>query len=133
MRLPVAKSASALTAAGTQLNLDLSRIRALPTATSRFRCISRSKATPTDLRAGQFVSVLVATDEEKRALPSRAVRVVRNANGQDFVYEHVAAERFAPRPVRIEPLDGERVLIAAGIEPGRRIVVQGAELLDHVR
>jgi hypothetical protein len=37
------------------------------------------------------------------------------------------------RPVRTEPLDGKRVLILAGLEPGKRIVVQGAELLDHVR
>ena len=36
-------------------------------------------------------------------------------------------------PVRTEPLDAERVMIAAGLEPGKRVVVQGAELLDHVR
>ena len=59
--------------------------------------------------------------------------MIRAANGQDFVFEHVSAERFEPRPVRVEPLDGERVLIAAGIDAGKRIVVQGAELLDHVR
>ena len=40
---------------------------------------------------------------------------------------------FKPRLVRIEPLDGERVLIAAGIGPGRRVVTQGAELLDQMR
>ena len=35
--------------------------------------------------------------------------------------------------MRTEPLDAERVLIAAGLDPGKRVVVQGAELLDHVR
>ena len=85
------------------------------------------------LRAGQFVTVLVASDDERKGLAVPRTSLVRSSNGQDFVYEHIAAERFAPRAVRIEPLDGERVLIAAGIEPGRRIVVQGAELLDHVR
>jgi hypothetical protein len=35
--------------------------------------------------------------------------------------------------VRIEPLDGELVLIAAGIAADKRIVVQGAELIDQVR
>jgi hypothetical protein len=35
--------------------------------------------------------------------------------------------------VRIEPLDGERVLAVAGLEPGQRVVVQGAELLHNVR
>ena len=58
---------------------------------------------------------------------------MRGANGQDLVYEHTAAERFDPREVRVEPLDGERVLVSAGTSPARRIVTQGAELLDQVR
>ena len=85
------------------------------------------------LRAGQFVTVLVTTGEEAKGVAVPRASLVRAANGQDFVYEHVAAERFEPRPVRTEPLDGERVLIAAGIGAGKRIVSQGAELLDHVR
>jgi hypothetical protein len=35
--------------------------------------------------------------------------------------------------VRTASFDGDRVLILAGVEPGRRIVVQGAPLLDNVR
>jgi hypothetical protein len=35
--------------------------------------------------------------------------------------------------VHIEPLDGQRVLISQGLSPGTRVVVQGAELLDHIR
>jgi multidrug efflux pump subunit AcrA (membrane-fusion protein) len=58
---------------------------------------------------------------------------VRGSAGQDIVFEHVAAERFQPVPVRTEPLDGERVLISQGLTPGKRIVVQGAEMLDHIR
>jgi hypothetical protein len=37
------------------------------------------------------------------------------------------------RSVRTEPLDGDRVLIVSGFTPGKRIVSQGADLLDHVR
>ena len=37
------------------------------------------------------------------------------------------------RIVRVEPLDAEQVLVAGGLAPGRRVVVQGAELLDQVR
>jgi len=85
------------------------------------------------LRVGQFVTVFASTGEEQRGIALPRSAVVRNASGQDLVYEHVAAERFQPRPVRIEPLDGERVLVAAGIASGKRIVVQGAELLDQVR
>lgn len=85
------------------------------------------------LRAGQFVTVIVTTDEKKQGIAVPRAALVRSANGQDFVFEHIGAERFAPRAVRIEPLDGDRVLILAGVERGKRIVVQGAELLDHVR
>ncbi len=86
-----------------------------------------------DLRAGQFVTVFAETGDQRSGIAAPRTAVIRAANGQDFVFEHTTAERFEPRPVRIEPLDAERVLIAAGIDPGKRIVVQGAELLDHVR
>ena len=85
------------------------------------------------LRAGQFVTVIAATDEEKSGLAVPRASLVRSTSGQDLVYEHVSAERFEPRPVRAEALDGERVFIAAGIAAGKRVVVQGAELLDHIR
>ena len=85
------------------------------------------------LRAGQFVTVLATTDEEKTGFAIPRAALVRNANGQDVVYEHVTAERFEPRPVRVEPLDGDRVFIATGLAAGKRLVVQGAELLGQVR
>jgi membrane fusion protein, heavy metal efflux system len=85
------------------------------------------------LRAGQFLTVLVTTDDTKQGLAVPRSSVVRGSNGQDFVYEHVAPERFMPRSVRTEPLDGDRVLIVSGFEPGKRIVSQGTDLLDHVR
>ncbi|MGE3992725.1 efflux RND transporter periplasmic adaptor subunit [Pseudorhodoplanes sp.] len=85
------------------------------------------------LRAGQFVTVFTETGEERSGIAVPRTAVIRAANGQDVVFEHTTAERFEPRPVRTEPLDAERILIAAGIDPGKRVVVQGAELLDHVR
>jgi len=88
---------------------------------------------PTGLRAGQFVSVLVSTEGKREGIAVPRASVVRNANGQDFVFEHIAPERFIARPVRTEALDGERTLIVAGVQQGQRIVTQGAELLDHVR
>lgn len=85
------------------------------------------------LRAGQFLTVLVATEDTKEGLAVPRSSVVRGSNGQDFVYEHTAPERFMARSVRTEPLDGDRVLIVSGFTPGKRIVSQGADLLDHVR
>jgi membrane fusion protein, heavy metal efflux system len=87
----------------------------------------------TGLRVGQFVTVLANTDDEQNGLAVPRGSVVRSANGQDVVYEHVTAERFQAHLVHTQPLDGERVLIATGIGPGRRVVTQGAELLDQVR
>jgi cobalt-zinc-cadmium efflux system membrane fusion protein len=85
------------------------------------------------LRAGQFLTVLVATDDTRQGLAVPRSSVVRGSNGQDFVYEHITPERFMPRSVRTEPLDGDRVLIVSGFASGKRIVSQGADLLDHVR
>jgi RND family efflux transporter MFP subunit len=85
------------------------------------------------LQSGEFVTVFAQAGEAKEGIAVPRSAVVRAANGQDFVYEHVSAERFAPRAVRIEPIDGENVLVASGLEAGRRVVVTGAELIDHVR
>ena len=85
------------------------------------------------LRVGQLVSVMAATGEQTQglALPRRAV--LRSANGQSILFEHTGAERFEPRIVRVEPLDAERVIVLDGLAPGRRVVVQGAELLNQIR
>ena len=85
------------------------------------------------LRLGQFVTVLAATEDERQGVAVPRASVVRGANGQNIVYEHASAERFEPRAVRVEPLDGERVLVAAGLSLKARVVTQGAELLDQVR
>jgi cobalt-zinc-cadmium efflux system membrane fusion protein len=85
------------------------------------------------LRPGQLVTVLVETKGEREGLAVPRTSVLRGPNGQTVVYEHASAERFEAREVRIEPLDGERVLIAAGLEPDKRVVTQGAELLNQIR
>ncbi|MBX9841857.1 MAG: efflux RND transporter periplasmic adaptor subunit [Xanthobacteraceae bacterium] len=85
------------------------------------------------LRAGQFLTVMATTGEQKEGIAIPRGSLVRGANGLDLVYVHTRAEQFEPRPVRVEPLDGERVLAVAGLKPGQRVVVQGAELLHNVR
>jgi RND family efflux transporter MFP subunit len=85
------------------------------------------------LRAGQFVTVLAATEDEREGIAVPRASVVRTQTGQDLAFEHTAAERFEPRSVRIEPLDGERVLVVSGLKAGARFVTQGAELLDQMR
>jgi multidrug efflux pump subunit AcrA (membrane-fusion protein) len=85
------------------------------------------------VRVGQFVTAFAQTPDEQRGLAVPRTSIVRTASGQDSVFEHVGAERFEQRPVRIEPLDGQRVLISHGLSAGKRVVVQGAELIDHIR
>lgn len=84
------------------------------------------------LRLGQFVTVLAPTTESASGLALPRAGVLRSEGGA-IVYEHVAPERFEARPVRVEPLDAERVIVAKGLTAGRRIVTQGAELIDQVR
>ncbi len=116
--------------------------RTLPLAYQGAGLADRNQAIPVQfaiqggsegLRVGQFVTVLAATDAERHGLALPRASVVRSANGQDVVYAHTAAERYEARPVRVAPLDGSRVLVEAGVTPGTRVVVQGAELLDQVR
>jgi multidrug efflux pump subunit AcrA (membrane-fusion protein) len=85
------------------------------------------------LTIGAPVKVVVqqGTEAEGIAVPDGAL--VRGANGLTYVWVKVGAERFKPLLVRTAPLDGARVLIVAGVDAGKRIVVQGAELLNQVR
>ena len=94
---------------------------------------------PPGLAVGSPVTVVAelggpgAEKERGVALPRAAV--VRQGNGLPAVWDHVSAERFVARPVRVQPLDAGRVLVLGGLpaDPVPRIVVQGAELLGQVR
>jgi hypothetical protein len=91
-----------------------------------------TRVSPT-LKVGTPVSVILqeARTETGIVLPSSSI--VGAANGEDVVFEHVSAERFMARPVRLRPLDGERIVILSGIGEGARIVTEGAELLSQIR
>ncbi|WP_037302124.1 efflux RND transporter periplasmic adaptor subunit [Rubritepida flocculans] len=88
---------------------------------------------PADAPIGASVMVTLRTARSVRGVVLPADAVVRSAEGPPVVFEHVSAERFAPRQVRVQPLDGTRVVVTAGLEPGRRVVIQGANLIAQVR
>ena len=88
---------------------------------------------PQGLRVGQRLTVLAASGAPRTGIALPREAVVRGANGQALVYEHARAELFVPREVRTEPLDAGRVLVVAGLEPGRQVVTQGAELIGQIR
>ena len=85
------------------------------------------------LRIGDRVTVFSETASVTTGIAVPRDAVIRGANGEDIVFVHVAPELFEPRAVRIEPLDGGRVIIVAGVAPGDRVVTQGAELLNQLR
>ena len=85
------------------------------------------------LTVGTPVSVIVSHSHSEGGIVLPAASVASAGNGESVVFEHLAAERFAARPVRVAPLDGERVIVAAGVGEGTRIVTQGAELLNQIR
>jgi len=94
----------------------------------------RITAPPPGLAVGAPVTVFAeAAGRRVNGIVLPASAVVRPAEGAPIVFEHAGAERFVPRQVRVEPLDGTRVLIAGGIEPQTRVVVQGAGLVAQVR
>jgi RND family efflux transporter MFP subunit len=62
-----------------------------------------------------------------------AAALVRLTNGETVVFEKRGAEVFVPRTVRTRVISGDRIAVLAGIEPGARIVVQGAGLIAQVR
>lgn len=88
---------------------------------------------PQDVAIGAPVVVLLRTRRNVQGIVLPAEAVVRSAEGPPVVFEHTSAERFAARPVRVQPLDGARVVITAGLNPGARVVTQGANLIAQVR
>ena len=85
------------------------------------------------LRAGQLLRVIAATPADLEGIVVPRDAVLRGANGQLVVYVKSNAERFVQREVRVEPLDGDTVLVVAGLEVGLRVVAAGAELLNQIR
>ena len=88
---------------------------------------------PPDAPIGAPVMVTLRTARQVQGIVLPADAVVRSAEGPPVVFEHASAERFVPRQVRVQPLDGTRVVVTAGLEAGRRVVVQGAGLIAQVR
>jgi hypothetical protein len=85
------------------------------------------------LALGMPVKVFAATRERIKGLVLPAAAVVRNPANLEIVWVHDAAERFVPTPVRAQAVDGATVVITDGLEPGQRVVVQGAALVNQVR
>ncbi len=126
------KAATAATADGTSLSLELLgsslalRQQAIP-------LLFRIGNPPSGLGVGQPVRLVAQVQGTASGIVLPRRSVVRNASGQPIVWQHDTPQRFVARPVRTQPVDGDTVLVLAGVEPEARIVTDGAGLLNQVR
>jgi RND family efflux transporter MFP subunit len=85
------------------------------------------------LVAGRPVTVFLERSATVRGLVLPSAAVIRAPNGEHVVFEKLGAERFIPRPVRIEQVSADRVVVLAGVAPQARVVVRGASLISQIR
>jgi multidrug efflux system membrane fusion protein len=76
----------------------------------------------------QFVKARVLLRTQEKAVVAPAVAVQRGPQGQ-FVYVIGADGTVQPRPVEIQSQQGELAVIAKGLNPGERVVTDGANQL----
>jgi RND family efflux transporter MFP subunit len=88
---------------------------------------------PPDLSVGQPVTVVAKSGAPMAGIVVPREAVVRSGNGETVVWLHVEPERFEPRPVRTQPFDATRVVVAAGVTEGERVVIRGADLINQIR
>lgn len=85
------------------------------------------------LPLGQPVKIQLRLKATVQGLPVAQKALTRNPANEVMVWVKVAPERFAPRTVRTLPFDGVRVIVAGGLQPGDRVVVDGAALINQIR
>jgi cobalt-zinc-cadmium efflux system membrane fusion protein len=82
---------------------------------------------------GQPVKVTVQLKVKAEGLAVPAAALMRDASNRSVVWVKTAPERFEPRPVTTEPLDGLRVAVTSGLRGGERVVITAAGLVNQVR
>lgn len=91
-----------------------------------------AQASP-NLSVGMPVTVILQSTVELSGIVLPASSIVRASSGLSIVWVKSDAERFEPHTVRYEPLDGQRVVVLAGLKPEQRVVTEGATLLNQIR
>lgn len=85
------------------------------------------------LAIGQPVRVFVQTKETVKGIAVPAASLMKSPANLNVVWVKTAPERFEPRTVTTEPLDGVNVSVTSGLEPGDRVATHGATLINQVR
>ncbi|MGD9784222.1 MAG: efflux RND transporter periplasmic adaptor subunit [Hyphomicrobiaceae bacterium] len=95
----------------------------------QFRLNAPSEA----LSIGSPVKVLIDKGGEITGLILPRSAIVQAPNGQMVAFKRLEPERYLPVAVRMTDLDGERVVVTAGLKAGDRIIVEGAPLVNQIR
>ncbi|MGO8918747.1 MAG: MdtA/MuxA family multidrug efflux RND transporter periplasmic adaptor subunit [Stellaceae bacterium] len=100
----------------------------IDTTTGTFKLRALFDNTDEMLFPNQFVNaqLLLDTDSGATLIPSAAVQ--RGAPGT-FVYVVKPDDTVAVQPVKLGPSDGERVEVKSGLQPGDKVVIDGADKL----
>lgn len=85
------------------------------------------------LAVGQPVRVFVEGRERVAGIAVPVTALMKNPSNQTIVWVKTAPERFEPRTVTMEPLDGVTVAVTSGLKAGDRVATQGASLINQVR
>ncbi|MET4580407.1 efflux RND transporter periplasmic adaptor subunit [Ottowia thiooxydans] len=85
------------------------------------------------LAVGQPVRVFVQSKDKIKGIAVPVAALMKNPANQTVVWVKTAPERFEPRTVTVEPLDGVSVAVTSGLKPGDRVATQGATLINQVR
>lgn len=84
-------------------------------------------------RLGRNVSVQVEMGEPMTGIILPRSAVVQAPNGQHVVFWHAEPERFEPKPIKFVEIDAARALVTTGVEPGEKIAVEAATLINQIR
>ncbi|NDA48256.1 MAG: efflux RND transporter periplasmic adaptor subunit [Alphaproteobacteria bacterium] len=86
-----------------------------------------------ELRANTPVNVIIESGQMAESVVVPRESATRTSNGEWIVWQKVGAERFVSRQINMKPLNGDEIIINAGVSPGNLIVVSGANLLGNIR
>jgi hypothetical protein len=85
------------------------------------------------LAVGQPLKVYVQSDLKVKGQAVPSASVLKNPSNQNIVWVKQSPERFTPRVITFEPLDGASVAVTSGLKAGERVVTHGASLLNQIR
>mgnify|MGYP000685722056 CR=1 FL=1 len=85
------------------------------------------------LAIGQPVRVFVQSKTKVNAIAVPVSSLMKSSSNQTIVWVKTAPEKFEPRVVMTEALDGMSIAVTAGLKAGDRVATRGATLINQVR